>query len=93
MTLVIPVYVLYAAYMAGEESYALWSRRHTMTGQFLEVREQALTLLKIEREQIIEDCKRQKKSSARKRSHAAMVRPLLISDRSCSSRADKCLLQ
>jgi hypothetical protein len=60
-----------------------------MTGQFLEMREQALTLLKIEREQILENLNREKKSSARKRNHAAKVRPVLIFDRSCSSKGDK----
>lgn len=79
--------------MAGEESYAVWPRRPTMTGQFLETREQALTLLKIEREQILEDFKRQKKSSARKRSDGAKVRPLLSFDHSWSSHSDESLLQ
>ena len=60
-----------------------------MTGQFLGMREQALTLLKIEREQVREDFKREKKSSTRKRSHAVKVRPVLIFDLSCTSRGDK----
>ena len=64
-----------------------------MTGQILGMREQALTLLKIEREQVRGDFKREKKSSARKRGHAVEVRPLLIFDLSCSSRGDKSLLQ
>ena len=60
-----------------------------MTGQLPQIREQALTLLKIEREEIIENLKREKKSPARKRSHAAKVRLLLSFDRSCSSRGDE----
>jgi len=64
-----------------------------MAGQFLDMREQALTLLKIEREQVREDFKREKKSSARKRGHAAKVRPLLTFDLSCGSHVDKSLLQ
>lgn len=64
-----------------------------MAGQILETRELALTLLKIEREQILEDFNHQKKSPARKRSRVAKVRSLSISDRSCSSRSDKSFLQ
>jgi hypothetical protein len=56
-----------------------------MTGQFLEMREQALTLLKIEREQILEKFKREKNRSAGKRNLVTKVSPLLILDRSCSS--------
>jgi hypothetical protein len=62
-----------------------------MTGQFLEMREQALTLLKIEREQILENFKREKKSG--KRNRASKVRPLLIFDRSCSSERGKSISQ
>ena len=58
-----------------------------MTGQLPETREQALTLLKIEREQILENFNREKRSG--KRNRGAKVRPLLIFDRSGSSEGDK----
>jgi hypothetical protein len=59
-----------------------------MMGQFLELREQALTLLKIEREQILESFKREKMRSGEKRKHIAKVRPLLILNRSCRPEGD-----
>jgi hypothetical protein len=83
ITIVTANYVRYETYTTQEESYALWPRRLTMTCQFPETREQALTLLKIEREQILENFKREKKSG--KRNRVANVGPLLILDRSGSS--------
>jgi hypothetical protein len=72
--------------LSKEESYALWARRLTMTSQLPQIREQALTLLKIEREEILENFKREKKSPVGKRSHAAEVRLVLSFDRFCGSR-------
>jgi hypothetical protein len=92
-TFTIPTYVRYETYRAKEASYAFWPRRLTMTGQFLEMREQALTLLKIEREQILEKFKHERNRSAGKRNLVTKVRPLLILNRSCSSDGGKPLSQ
>jgi hypothetical protein len=92
-TFLIPTCVRYETYRAKEASYAFGPRRLTMTGQFLEMREQALTLLKIEREQILENIKHERKRSAGKRNLVTRVRPLLILNRSCGSAGGKPLSQ